>query len=306
MNRIMDTGRYEILYDLAEGDYGERAVGGIRTRTIRAGDSLEVESFPITRIDTCAREEAKRRKTTIAQQRLNDRNAQNRIRRLLETNFTSRDIVLHPTFDYGFIDRGTSNVDDMIRAMRRQGLPMDEDDARKIIRNFIKRLRRKWIHNGGRCEDFKYLYVVESTREPRDGDDNPLPARYHFHMVISGAGILSIDDINAAWDRGYTKAQALDMRYNGLAGLAKYISKQLGKRHRRWACSQNLSDPEIRISNRKISRRRAAMVAADVQANAREIFAKLYPEYALEEAVVKYSAFVAGAYIYARMRRRRN
>ena len=57
------------------------------------------------------------------------------------------------------------------------------------------------------------------------------------------------------------------------------------------------------MSSRKISRRRAAQIAADVQANAREIFEKIYPGYTLQEAEVKYSDFVAGAYIYARMRR---
>jgi hypothetical protein len=37
----------------------------------------------------------------------------------------------------------------------------------------------------------------------------------------------------------------------------------------------------------------------------KDILEKLYPEYRLEEVpVVKYSDFVAGAYIYARMRRR--
>ena len=49
---------------------------------------------------------------------------------------------------------------------------------------------------------------------------------------------------------------------------------------------------------------RAALIAADVQANAREILEAIYPGYRLENAEVKYSDFVAGAYIYARLRRR--
>ena len=72
---------------------------------------------------------------------------------------------------------------------------------------------------------------------------------------------------------------------------------------RRWARSKNLKEPEVRVSDRKVSRRRAAAIAADVQANAREILEKIYPGYRLEQAEVKYSDFVAGAYIYARLRR---
>ena len=72
---------------------------------------------------------------------------------------------------------------------------------------------------------------------------------------------------------------------------------------RRWEHSRNLKKPDERVSDRKIPRRRAALVARDVQANGREIFEKLYPGYRLEEARVRYSDFAAGAYIYARMRR---
>ena len=46
----MDAREYEILFDLPAGEYDQRAVGGIRTRTTRAGDALVVECYPITRI----------------------------------------------------------------------------------------------------------------------------------------------------------------------------------------------------------------------------------------------------------------
>ena len=43
--RNADASRYEILYDLTEGEYSATEVGAIRTKTVRAGESLEVESF---------------------------------------------------------------------------------------------------------------------------------------------------------------------------------------------------------------------------------------------------------------------
>ena len=303
MATLCDASKYEILYDLKEGEYSEKMVGGIRTRTIRAGDSLEVESFPITRIEPAARAEWRKRGTSAAQERLNLKNARKKVRRLMESNFTSVDYVLHLTFDYGFVDRAFCNLRQARDEMEALGYPMDDDSARRIIRNFILRLKRLIKRMGGDPKEFKYIYVIETTKEPRDEDPEPLPARYHYHMVISSMGILRMEDINALWDFGYTKTQALDFRFNGLEGLSKYITKQ--KRFtRRFAHSRNLKEPEVRVSDRKISRRRAALMAADMQANGREILEKIYPGYAAEEVEVKYSDFVAGAYIYARLRRR--
>lgn len=304
MGRKTDSTKYEILYDLPKGEYGEKEVGGIKTRTIRAGDSLEVEAFPITRISTEARREAIRRKSSKAQEKLNLRNAQKRIRRLAEHNFKPGDIVLHPTINYGCFDRAFSNIRSILEEMEALGIPMDDDDARKLIKNFIARIRRYIRRMGGDPKDFKYIYVIETTKEPRDEDFNALPARYHYHMIISGMGILTAEALQQLWTLGYVKAEPLDFRFNGLEGLCKYITKQR-RVTRRWAHSKNLKEPDVRESTRKISRRRAAQIAADVQANAREIMEKVYPGYTLEGCEVRYSDFVAGAYIYVRMRRRR-
>lgn len=298
-----DVSKYEILYDLPEGEYDEAAVGGIRTKTIRAGDSLEVEAFPILRVDQGARRERERRESTAAQTKLNMRNAEKKLRRLMETNFTDGDIVMHPTFDYGFADRAFVSKDQLRREWKAAGIPMDDREAQNRIRNFIRRIKNLLHRRGADPQDFKYIYVIEVKREPRDGEFDPLPPRYHYHMVISSMGILTIDDINALWKYGYSKAEPLDFRFNGLEPLANYITKQR-RRVRKWASSKNLKKPDVRVSNRKISRRRAAAVAADMHGCAKEIMEKIYPGYVLEKAEVKYSDFIAGAYIYARMRRR--
>lgn len=301
--RTSDASRYEILYDLTDGEYSATEVGAIRTKTVRAGDSLEVEAFPLLHVSDGSRREYKRRKSSQAQQILNRKNSEKRFRRLMEANFGKGDWVAHPTFDYGFIDRGHTNVDDTIRAMEQAGYPMDDDDAVRIMRNFIRRLKTRVKQKGGDPKHLKYMYVVEATRLPRDDDPNPLPPRYHYHMVFSGMGILSINDINELWQYGFSKAEPIDTRFNGLEGLSAYFLKQRrGKR--KWCASKNLKKPSEKVSDRKISRRRAAQIATDVQHNGREILEKLYPGYQCERVDVKYSDFVAGAYIYARMRRR--
>jgi hypothetical protein len=297
----VDISKYEILYDLPEGEYNGAEVGGIRTKTIRAGDSLEVECFPILRVSQEARRERKRRESSAAQKRLNDKRAERKMCRLLETNFHNGDIVLHPTFATGQIEHGFFNKAQLRKEWEEAGLPMCDDDARKKIRNFVRACKARIKRRGGDPKEFKYIYVMETTKEPRDGDIDPLPARYHFHMVISSMGILTIDDVNELWQHGYCKAEPLDFRFNGLEPLAKYITKQRrGKR--KWASSKNLKKPDEKISNRKISKRRANAIADDMHGCAKEIMEKIYPGYVLENAEVKYSAFIAGAYIYARMR----
>lgn len=303
-------GRYEILYNLKEGEYSDKAVGGVRTRTIIAGETLEVEAYPLISVGAPAREEARRRRSSPAQVELNRRNAMKRIRRLLENNFGTGDFIMHPTFDYGPVeDYGFANPGDVRREWEKRGLPEDEDSARKYFRNFVKRVRNYVRRCGEDPKKLKYLYVMEKTREPRDEDINALPARFHFHLAISGLGCLNVEILNALWTHGYTKAEPVDMRYNGLKGFATYIAKRITSLGRkvRWAKSRNLAEPEMRVSDRKISRRRMAQVARDVMASGKEIFEKLYPGYRLEEPVaVRYSDFVAGAYIYARMRRIRD
>ena len=73
MTRQTDASRYEILYDLPQGEYSAREAGGTSTRTIRAGDSLEVECFPIIHVSQDAKRDAKRRASTKAQENLSAR-----------------------------------------------------------------------------------------------------------------------------------------------------------------------------------------------------------------------------------------
>ena len=309
--RENDTSRYEILFDLKAGEYNQAEVGGIRTRTIRAGDALEVECFPITKVGERARRECRLRRSRPGQEALNRRNAEKRIRRLIDANFTSQDYVVTLTWDYSPIDLFHMSHRDALKKWDELGLPVDEDEARRELVKYVKRLKYHMARRGYGAKELKYLYVLEVTHQRRDADPAALYARHHFHAVIHAPG-LSVDDIKAIWPHGDVRCDRLSFRGSGSAGLAAYITKQHGvervdrdgRRLRRWAASKNLKEPEVTVSNRKVSRRRAALVAQDVQQYGRAIFEKLYPGYqCAEEPTVRYSDFMAGAYIFARMRR---
>ncbi len=309
---MADASKYEILYDLPRGEYSETEVGGIRTRTIRAGDSLEVECYPLVRIGPAAGAEcARRRKQRPCQEALNRRNAAKRIARLIETNFTERDYVVTLTYDYGAIDRGHGSYADAVDRWEKLGFPRCEDDARRDLNNYWRRLKTRMRAVGRDAAEFMHLYVLESTREPRDADPNPLPAHWHVHAVVRAPG-LTREEIKDLWPFGVVRADELSMANGDAARLGAYMAKGHGterigpdgRRLRRWGHSRNLREPEVTISDRKISRRRAALVARDVMQWGRQILEQVYPGYrCVEEPQVRFSDFVAGAYIYARLRK---
>lgn len=302
-----DTYQYGILYDLPEGEYSAAEVGGIRTRTIRAGDTIEVECYPLTRIGSAAKVEAqRRRKQRAAQEAANRRNAEKRMRRLIEHNFTASDWVLTLTWDYGAIDRFTMSGVDADRLHMEMGLPEQEEDARRALNNFWRRIRTRMRQMGRDPGELKHLYVLEITKPKAGGWHH-----YHFHLVLHAPGLSDLD-IKALWPHGFARCDRLSFRDEGPARLAAYLTKQHtteavdreGKRLRRWGRSKNLAEPPETVSDRKLSRRRAALIAADVQQRGREIFERLYPGYrCVADPEVRYSDFVAGAYISARLRR---
>ncbi len=308
MGALEAASKYEILYDLPEGEVDPKAIGGVRTKTVRAGDTLEVEAYPLISVTAPAKEECRRRRSSAAQVELNRRNSEKRIRRLAETNFGGGDFVLHPTFDYHFEDYAFSNPKDRRAEWDKLGLPSDDTEARKMFSNFISRVKRYIKRHGHDPKELKYLYVMEKTREPRDEDVNALPAHYHFHVIMSSLDCLSVEKLNELWGHGYTRAEPVNMRFNGLKGFTKYISKRIngknGRKVRFGHSKGNLAEPDIKVSDRRISRTRLAKVARDVMRDGKEILEKLYPGYRLEEVpVVRFSDFVPGAYIFARMRR---
>lgn len=291
---------YEILYDLPAGEYDETAVGGIRTRTIRAGDTLEVECYPIARVIYEKRAEARQKRTPLAMARLNQRNTQRRMARLIDQNFTPADYVFTGTYAYPAEDMGFASIDGMQDLYLRDGLPWEIDRVKRDVVNFIQRVKRRVKRRGGDPKAVKYLYVVESGRDPGNG----LPPRFHWHGVIHAPGLTS-DELKALWDRGFTRCDRLDLEHGGADRLSKYLTKQR-RYERTWGHSRNLKEPDIRTSDRKVSRRRAALVARDVMQYGRQVFEAIYPGYRCEEPVeVHFSDIVPGAYIYARLRRRR-
>lgn len=272
--------RYEALFDRAcdgvEGAGNELRsdeTGRYRCKTIKAGDQLECEIYPIWNTQTEAKK-AKKAITREAQKAQNEKNARKRLIRRINANFGPGDIELTLTYD-----------EDHIPVL---------EEARRDMQNYIRRVKR--LRKAQGLPEMKYVYVIEYAGE--DG----APKRVHHHIIMSG---MDRDAAEKLWGKGRANSARLQPDEKGLEGLARYITKSLPrfKSEKRWCCSKNLIEPTVTVADTKITRRKAARLAHDADAYGKDLFEHLYPGYTYTDIEIKYSPYVAGVYIYTRMRR---
>ena len=297
----MDIRDCEVLFNTTPKDEMQAGwLSGVlrqRAKTIKAGEMLYVDSYPIwdTATTIAAKKhlaELKRKGTTEAQRNLNIRNAEKKLVRKVNANFGKDDLLC--TFTY-----------------HPDSQPKDEAEASKNIRNFNRRVRRLCMQM--HLPAPKYIYVTEITHSSKYG------TRFHHHLIISGKGLIR-EDVEELWIKahnGYCNTRRYQAQETCLTGFAKYMLKGLKANKdngqqlvckRSWNCSKNLIEPKVTIADKKISLRRVNQIARNIENldTAKEIFEKLYPKYHFVTIEVHTSSFVAGAYIYVTMRKRSN
>ena len=271
----------EALFDLDARGAGEDLlrhgrVLAYRARTIRSGNQVEVECWPVyKRAYPDARRQARHMPTSEAVARVNDRRAEKRFNRLAECNFSGQDIFLTLTY----------NGD----------APREMEQAIRDWQNFVRRVNRRRKRQG--LEKAKYMAIIEQ------GDKN---GRAHHHALISGG--LTRDELEDCWGKGYANADRLKPGSDGLKGVCRYMLKRQGqgeraKSRRRYLSSRGLTEPRITESTHRVSRRQAAKICEDAEIQGEAILRKAWPGLDLLEFEVKRSDWVAGAYIYARFYR---
>ena len=272
---------YEELYTILYEDSIEDQIESIRNKdikkyrikTIKSGPMLECEIYPIwkTRNKECR---IKINPSREAQKNLNEKNAKKKVIRSINTNFTKKDIWA--TFEYD-----------------NEHLPANSEEAKKDIQNYIRRLKR--IVKKNKLPALKYIFVTEYEEDEKKGKK-----RVHHHIVMNFPDRDLAEEI---WDKGgRTHSRRLQPDDFGLEGLARYITKD-PKGSKRFTASRNLSKPEIRIADSKMTKARAEQIAKN-QNSASDIFQKIYKQYIFNDLSVKFSKYVSGAYLYVRMRHR--
>lgn len=236
-----------------------------REKKYACGEYLDVFIYPVFETGKCSGGKRKKRKpSTDAQKKLNQRHREEKLVRLLHANFTPEDLEIHLTY------RGKQ--------------PESDEEAARLLRNYIRRVQRLRKKMG--LPPLKYIAVTE--RGKRGG-------RYHHHITINGG--IDRDTLESLWDHGYANSRRLQFTEDGLAGLGHYIVKSpVGKKA--WTASKNLVDPEPKTRDGRISGRKAHELAENIQDNTR--FEKLYPGYLMSAAEAFHNDVNGGCYLVAR------
>lgn len=279
--------RYEDLYSVdGERELREAIARNILTYGIKeqyAGRMLEVDGYGFFNSQTAASEakKAKRAQDPTVIENRNIRNAERRIMQLIHTNFPTGSLEMYLSYE------------------KEPETPKDAERARNW---FIDKLRKKYAAAGA---ELKYLYIEET--HDRDGK----PVRYHYHIFVNSVEGVSRDEVEDIWRARFGIANSTRLVENefGLTGMSVYICKapRKVKNRRRWACSRNLSQPEVhrttRLPNGKAMTKKRILDLLENRIDPQEFFEAAYAGYRFIDIRAKRSEFVGGVYLYVRMRK---
>jgi hypothetical protein len=262
--------------------FKDKRIKGIRTKTIKSGDYLEIENYPIweTRKPLTDIRKEKQKESREVQKKLNKRNSKKNLIRLINANFTDKDIWETLTYS-------------------QDKLPKDEEMANKFIKNYIRRLdyyQRKYTGL-----PLKYVYTTEI------GDKG----RVHHHIVLN---YFDRDDAEKRWTGGgRTQTRRLQADENGYAGLGSYISKPKKSCKdpdaifpldycKKYIVSKNLKKPIVSIADKKFTKRQIENIIRNDEV--KDYFNKRIKDYRVASFYNYFSELISGVYLYVRMYKR--
>lgn len=272
---------YESLYDTPINQLEEKEIENLLktnnidhhyvAKTISAGNMFEVELYPIFNKKDFQEFKVKR-KSKKAQKNLNDRNSRKQFIRLINSNFTKYDYIMHLTY---------SN----------ENLPPSIEDAErevyKLIRKINYRRKKKKLQNA------KYIYVTEYDPQKK--------IRVHHHLIIEGG--IDRKVMKDLWTNGTRiKVEELEPDEYELSGLANYLSKD-PKGKKRWKSSKGLKKPKERKSYTSFSKKKIRNMIAD-DTNVSVYMNSNYKSKTYLDHEIRYNKVNHMYYIYVRMRKK--
>lgn len=293
--------RYEDLYtqDLSElGDiFREQMAHAYKHHTymlkeIVAGEQLDIDIYPrfnAQEVSALPEEAQPKKRNREAQNNLNDRRAREYIIRLLDTNFTRKDMWLTLTYDGAHLPPDG-----------------DMDAALKDMQNFMRRVNRRRKKKG--LPNAKYVYITEY--------DPYAAIRWHHHVTMDG--LMGMDEVLDLWTcASRNQAKRLEPDEYGFAGMGTYIVKNKNRLHceKRWRSSKgNLKKPEEKVvcnkptaagrkDYRPIERYIQPMIRDHEQI--RQQLTRWFPDYIFTQAEIYYNDFNGFFYIRGKMRRKK-
>ncbi len=264
------------LTKMHEDSLLDKVIAGYRVKSIWSGPVLEVEAYPYWKVPQGKRVKSDKN-SSKAQERLNEKNRQKHVVRLINTNFRPfHDLYMTYTYSDKYV-------------------PKDYEQAKRDMVNLIRRMKH-WLKKQKKYEDFdlKYIYTTEHTR-------NGEKVRAHHHMVTN---FPDREVAEILWNRGRGSSDRLESGDLGFKELGEYLVKEKGpKTAKGYTPSRNLKQhTKVSISDTKLTRRKATKIATE-EIGAQEIFEKMYKNYQFKQMNVSFSDYVSGAYINVYMKR---
>lgn len=239
-----------------------------REKYFKCGDYLEVSLYPVYKISGTRRKKAKA--TSECQKKVNQKQAEMKIIRKANANFTKDDYRLDLTY--------------------RDGMnPVDDEEAAKHLRNFLRRV--KTFRKRNNLSELKYISVTEKGSRKK---------RYHHHLIISGG--INPSELATIWGRGIVGCDPLQFDQNGIANLVMYMGKKPVASSKRWNVSKNLIDPPAHQRDGRISKRDVLEISRDTTDN--RFIEKFFDGYYLGQAEKVYNDVNGGTYLYLRFYRK--
>lgn len=243
----------------------------IREQIWVTGEYMDVDCYPVFQPAGIRR--SKCRPTTDIQKRLNKKNREKQLLRLVRENFGRDDYITTLTFGKG-------------------KEPTSQEEAQRMIRNYLIRLRRRYKRAGA---ELKYIYTIERGKKK---------GRWHYHLFLSGG--ISREEIEKCWGLGYANTRRLQPEEDGLASIVHYVTKgQNEGGFRAWTSSKNLTRPMPAVIDGKKKRGELEQLADDIEdGRAAKTLGELYPEYEFMEASYYRNPINRGTYVHYELRRR--
>lgn len=268
----------------------------IREKHTKSGKLFEADFYPIwndgRRLPSRA---PKTNKSTEEQARYNKRQAEKKLIRLVNTNFDTGDVFMSPTYE-------------------QSKAPQSEEEARRDIVNYLRRVKRKRNSELKRItkllsenpEDkklkeqkeqlekpFKYIYVIEKVTYKTGkyaGRDN-----WHFHLFLTGG--VDRDTLEDMWPNGIrTNADRFQPEKFGPEAAAKYMSKA-PQGSKRFCCSRNLDKPKTsKPKDGRISARGVQMLATQ-RIDDKEYWERRYKGYRFVKCYARYNEYNGNWYV---------
>ncbi len=242
----------------------------IRESVYICGDYMDAEVYPV--FQPAGKRRARCKPTSEIQEKINQRNAEKMLTRLVHANFTGADLALHLTY----------------------GIPPETlEEAKRDLYNFIRRVNRAREKAG--LPKMKYIHRTEVGG--RGG-------RFHHHLILSGG--LDRDKLENLWGKGFANSKRLQFGEDGITGLAHYMAKERIT-YRRWSGSRNLIKPEPMVRDGALGRADTEEMAEAIEGKkAWQYFEERYPGFLLTDAEHTQNSVNRGVYIRVDMRRALN